>query len=47
MNKINRKKQKSRKEHIEEVLIEQEKDCQISQSQYKERTRQYKNTLGF
>ena len=25
MNKINRKKQKSRKEHIEEVLIEQEK----------------------
>ena len=47
MNKIHRKKQKSREEHIEKVLIKQKKDCQIFKSQYKKRTRQYKNTLGF
>ena len=47
MNRTNRKKQKSRQEHIEDRLMELEKDMSNFQITIQKRTRQYKNTLGF
>ena len=48
MNRINRKKQKSRDEHIEDVLVELEKDLPNFQiTVQKDKIRQCKNIVGF
>ena len=47
MNRINRKEQKSREEHIEDVLEKLKTDLPSFQIAIQKKTRQYKNAQAF
>ena len=47
MSKSFKKKHKTREQHIEEVLVDLEKDLANFQLTVQKKTKQYESTLGF